>query len=100
VYVANRAVSGSTTGNITGFAITTTGTTYSLTAVSTIATGTATAGLAEDNTGTYVLAVNTTGGPDLNAFSFDTTTPGKLDSYSTFATGTDPVGAVAVVAAP
>ncbi|HEX3374025.1 MAG TPA: beta-propeller fold lactonase family protein [Edaphobacter sp.] len=100
VYVANKAVSGSTTGNITGFAITTTGSVYSLTAVSTIGSGTGTVGLAEDSTGTYVLAVNASGSPDLNVYSFDTTTAGKLDSYATAATGTDPVVAVAVAAVP
>ena len=39
IYVANSSVSGSTTGNIQGFAVTTTGTVYSLTSVSTIAAG-------------------------------------------------------------
>jgi hypothetical protein len=100
VYVANKSVSGSNTGNITGFAITTTGTVYSLTAVSTIATGISTIGLAEDSTGTYVLAVNSSGTPDLNAFTFDTTTAGKLDSYATSATGSDPTQAIAIAAIP
>jgi 6-phosphogluconolactonase (cycloisomerase 2 family) len=100
VYVANKAVSGSTTGNITGFAITTTGTVYSLTTVKTIGAGTGTIGLAEDSTGTYVLAVNVSGSPDLNAYTFDATTAGQLDSYATAATGTDPVQAIAVAAVP
>ncbi len=98
--MANKAVSGSTTGNITGFAITTTGTVFSLTTVSKIGTGTGPIGLAEDSTGTYVLAVNVSGSPALNAYTFDTTTAGKLDAYATAATGTDPVQAIAVAAVP
>ncbi len=100
VYVANKSVSASNNGNITGFAITLTGTAYSLTSVSSIATGVNTLGLAEDNTGTYVLAVNQSGTPDLSAFTFDTTTAGKLDAYATAATGSDPVQAVSIVAFP
>ena len=100
VYVANKAVSGSTSGNITGFAITLTGTVYSLTTVSTISAGVSTAGLAEDSTGTYLLAVNASGSPDLSAFTFDTTTAGKLDAYATASTGSDPVQAVAIAAVP
>jgi 6-phosphogluconolactonase (cycloisomerase 2 family) len=100
VYVANKSVSGSSTGNITGFAITTTGTVYSLTSVSTVASGVSTIGLAEDSIGTYVLAVNSSGSPDLNVYTFDTTTAGKLVSYTTAATGSDPVQAVAITAVP
>lgn len=100
VYVANKAVSGSNNGNITGFAITLTGTVYSLTSVSSIAAGVSTVGLAEDNTGTYVLAVNSSGGPDLSAFTFDATTAGQLDAYATNATGSDPVQALSIVAFP
>jgi hypothetical protein len=100
VYVANKSVSGSSTGNITGFAITTTGTVYSLTSVSTVASGVSTIGLAEDSTGTYVFAVNSSGSPDLNVYTFDTTTAGKLVSYTTAATGSDPVQAVAITAVP
>jgi len=100
VYVANKAVSGSNNGNITAFAITTTGTTTSLTAVTsgTIAAGVSTLGLAEDNSGTYILAVNSSSSPDLNAYTIGTS--GALTSYATVATGTDPVQAVAIVAAP
>ncbi len=98
VYVANRAVSGTTTGNISGFAITATGTVYSLTAVNTIASGISTVGLAEDSTNTYLLAVNSGGTPDLSTYTFDATTAGKLDASATAATGTDPAGAIAIVA--
>ena len=100
VYVANKTVTGSNTGNITAFAVTTTGTAYSLTAVTsgTIAAGSGTLGLAEESKGTYILAVNAGGSPDLNAFTIGTT--GALTSYATAATGTDPVQAVAIAAAP
>jgi hypothetical protein len=54
----------------------------------------------EENTGTYLLAVNSGGTPDLNVFTFDTTTAGKLVSYTTASTGSDPVQPVAVVAVP
>ena len=100
VYVANKAVSGSSTGNIAGFAITSTAGVYSLSSVSTVAAGLSTQGLAEESTGTYVLAVNAGGGPDLNTYTFDATTLGKLDAGNTTATGTDPVQAVAVAAVP
>jgi hypothetical protein len=47
-----------------------------------------------------VLAVSSGGNPDLSAFSFDTTTLGKLDSVLTASTGTDPVSASAIAAVP
>jgi 6-phosphogluconolactonase (cycloisomerase 2 family) len=101
VYVANNTVNNSTTGRVSGFALNTSGTNYSLTALSsTAAAGIAPAGLAEDSTGSVVLLVNSGGSPDLNVYTFDTTTPGKLDSALTAATGTDPVGAKAIAAAP
>ena len=101
VYIANATVTNSTTGNVTGFSLTASGTTYTLTALSSTASaGTTPASLAEDSTGTVVLLVSSGGNPDLEVYSFDTTVPGKLDSALTSATGTDPVGAVAVVAAP
>jgi 6-phosphogluconolactonase len=100
VYVANKAVSGASTGNIAGFAITSTAGVYTLTSVSTIAAGVGTSSLAEDSTSTYVLAANAGGGPDLSTYTFDTTTAGKLDAAATVATGSDPVVAVAVAAVP
>jgi hypothetical protein len=98
VYVANKAVSGSNNGNIKAFALTTTGTATSLTEVAsgTITAGASTLGLAEENTGTYILAVNSSGSPDLNAFTIGTS--GALTSYATASTGSDPVQAVAVAA--
>lgn len=100
VYVANRTVSGSNDGNITGFSIGTSGTTYSLTSISSIAAGITTMSLAEDSTGTYVLAANSGASPDLSTFVFDATTTGKLDAGPTSSTGTDPTQAVWVVAHP
>jgi 6-phosphogluconolactonase (cycloisomerase 2 family) len=98
VYVSNKTVNGSNNGNITAFAITTVGTAYSLTAVTsgTISAGVGTIGLAEDSTGTYILAVNFGGSPDLSAFTITST--GALKSYATAATGSDPVNAVSIAA--
>lgn len=100
VYVANRAVSGSNNGNITVFPVTTSGSSYSLgAAINTVSAGLVTLGLAEDNTHTYLLAVNASGSPDLSAFTFDSAT-GKLVAGPTAATGTDPAGAIAIAAVP
>jgi 6-phosphogluconolactonase len=101
VYVANRTVSGSADGNITGFAVTTSGTTVGLTALSTTATtGRDPVAMTTESDGNYLLAVDFSGNPDLEAYTFDTTTAGKLDSASSAsgATGTDPVEASAIVA--
>jgi DNA-binding beta-propeller fold protein YncE len=96
-YVANGQ--GTTAaGNLAGFTLAASGTTYTLTAGATVAVGTDPVGLAEDSTNTYVLAVSSGGSPDLAAFSFDATTPGTLDSVLTASTGTDPVEAAAIVA--
>jgi len=102
LYVGNSTVSSSSTGNVTGFTVTSTGTAYSLTALggAAVAGGTTPAGLAEDSTRSIVLLVNSGGSPDLDVYSFDTTTLGQLDSVLTSSTGTDPVGAIAVAAAP
>ena len=101
VYVANATVSNSSTGSIAEFALTVSGTAYSLTALSsTASTGVTPAALAEDSTGSVVLLVNSGGSPDLDVYSFDATTPGKLDPALTAATGTDPVGPLAIAAAP
>jgi hypothetical protein len=98
VYFANRSVSGSSTGNIAGFSFTTSGTTYSLTALSgTAAAGTTPVGLAEDSSGNYLLVVDSGGNPDLEAY---TMSAGVLTSVLTSATGTDPVAASAIAAAP
>jgi hypothetical protein len=101
VYVANATASSSSNGSITGFAVSVNGSSYSLAQVSgSPSVGITPAGMAEDSSGSVVLLVNTGGSPDLDVFTFDATSPNKLDSVFTFATGTDPVGAVAVAAAP
>jgi 6-phosphogluconolactonase (cycloisomerase 2 family) len=94
VYVANGAVSGSSTGNITSFSVTTT----ALTSIGTIAAGpSGKLGLAEDSTHSYLLAVDVAGTPDLQAYTMSS---GTLASALTSTTGSDPVGAVAIAAAP
>lgn len=101
LYVANRTVSGSSNGNITGFSVTTSGSTYSLSSLSTTAsTGAQPVGLAVDSQGNYLLAVNFGGSPDLNGYTLDTTTAGKLDLAISGATGTDPAQAAAIAALP
>jgi hypothetical protein len=57
-------------------------------------------GLTEDGLENYILVVDSGGSPDLEAYTFDTTTAGKLDSALSSSTGTDPVQAVAIAAAP
>jgi 6-phosphogluconolactonase (cycloisomerase 2 family) len=101
IYVANRQTSSSSSGVIAGFSFTSANSTYSLTALSSTATaGTNPVGLAQDSTGNFILAVSVGGGPDLEAYIFDTTTAGQLDATITSTTGTDPVQASAVVAVP
>jgi 6-phosphogluconolactonase (cycloisomerase 2 family) len=96
VYVGNQAVSGSSssTDNIASFSVTT----AALTPITT-----ATAGpkgpiaLAVDSTGSYLMAVDSAGSPDLQIY---TMSAGTLTPVLTSTTGTDPVQAVAVAAAP
>jgi 6-phosphogluconolactonase (cycloisomerase 2 family) len=90
VYVANWA--GNATGY--GFKVTSSG---ALTPLSgSFTTGTDPVGLAEDNTDSFVLAVSSGGSPDLDAYSFDSST-GVLGTPLTVATtGTTPVAIVAV----
>jgi len=94
VYVANQSVSGSSTGSIAGFSVSTS----SLTSIGTVAAGpTGQLGLAEDSTHSYVLAVDFAGNPDLEAYTIGS---GTLTSVLTSATGTGTVGATAIAAAP
>ncbi len=99
VYVANKSVSGSTTDNITSYSVTTSGSTVTgLKSIATMTAGpTGVIGLAEDSTGSFLLAVDFSGSPDLQAF---TMTSGTLTSVFTGSTGTDPVGACAIAALP
>jgi 6-phosphogluconolactonase (cycloisomerase 2 family) len=101
LYVANRTVSGSSTGLVQGFTVSASGSTYSLAAMSnTASTGITPAGMVQESTGNYLLVVNSGGNPDLQAFTFDSTTAGKLDSALTNATGADPVQVSGIAAAP
>ena len=94
VYVANQSVSGSADGNIEGFSVST----ASLSTIGTTAAGpTGKLALAEDSTGSYLLATDFAGNPDLQAYTMSS---GALTSLLTDATGTDPVGAVGIAAAP
>jgi len=100
VYVASWQ--GATSdGVLQGFNIATStsgSTTYTLSSISTVATGIEPSSLAEDSDSNFVLAVSSGGSADLQAYIFDTTTLGKLDDSINSTTGTDPTGAVAVAA--
>jgi 6-phosphogluconolactonase (cycloisomerase 2 family) len=101
VYVVNRQVSGSNTGVIAGYSIASSNSTYTLTALgSNFAVGTNPVALAEDSTGSFVFAVDFGGSPDLKGYTFDSTNAGYLDGVVSAATGTDPVQASGIVAAP
>ncbi|MDR3726571.1 MAG: hypothetical protein P4K86_05975 [Terracidiphilus sp.] len=101
VYVANSTGSNSAAGNLAAFAVNVAGSAYSLTALSgQVATGISPSGLAQDSTGSVVLLVNSGGSPDLDVYIFDTANPGTLDPAFAFATGKDPVGALAIAAVP
>jgi 6-phosphogluconolactonase (cycloisomerase 2 family) len=94
VYVANWV--GTSSGNVTAFLLN--ASTPSLTLQSNaVATGTEPYSLAEDSTGNFVMTVNNQGSPNFNAFTFDATTTGLLDSSLTStSTGTGPIAIVAV----
>ena len=94
VYVANR-----TAGVISGYTLGSSGTLTPL-ANSPFQSGTGPNALALDSTGKYLLATSAGGGPDLQVFSFDSTTPGKLDPVASASTGTDPTGAIALSVVP
>jgi 6-phosphogluconolactonase (cycloisomerase 2 family) len=104
VYVAN-GLGASATGSVAWFPVSTSGSTVSLSSGSSLSSGIGIQpiGLAEDSTDTYVLMVSegdggTAGGdPDLEAFTMSS---GALTSYKSSDTGTDPVGAIAIVALP
>ena len=98
LYVANGLVSGSSKGSITAYSVTTSGTTSTLTALgSTIDAGITPLGMTQDKTGNYLLVVSSGGSPDLTAYTMSS---GTLTSALTSATGTDPVQASAIAAAP
>jgi 6-phosphogluconolactonase len=99
VYVANQAVSGSSTGNIASFTLTSTGTTsapaYTVKSIGTVGAGSTPLSLAADSSGNFLLTVNS-GGPDLEGYTMSS---GSLTSVLTGPTGTDPVLAISIVAA-
>ena len=99
VYVANGE--GTTAaGNVTGFTITTTGTTtltYAVAAGTSTAAGVDPLSMAEDATGTFVFEVGSLGSPFFDSYTFDTTKLGELDSQLSSATST---GSIAIVATP
>jgi 6-phosphogluconolactonase (cycloisomerase 2 family) len=81
VYVANWK--GTSAGNITGFSITASSSTYTLAKVNSVATGIQPMTLAEDSTDQFVLAANAGGSPYFDAYVFDTTTDYQLDTVVT-----------------
>jgi 6-phosphogluconolactonase len=95
LYAANRG-----DGTISGYTIvpgtTTAGLTLTALSGSPYGSGISVQSLAVDSTNKYLMAAAIGGSPDLTMYSFDTTTPGKLDSATTAATDTDPAGAIAV----
>jgi hypothetical protein len=91
VYVANGV------GNITGFAITGSSSPYTIATGSTVSAGAQPAGMAVDSTGSYVFEMGSSGSPYFDAYTFDATTSGKLDSQ---VTSTAAATSIAIVAAP
>ena len=99
VYVLNRQVSGSSTGIVKGFSISSVNNALTLTPLgSTFTAGSLSQAMVEDNSGAFVFAVNFGGAPDLKGYTIDATTAGALDPVISAATGTDPVQAVAIAA--
>jgi 6-phosphogluconolactonase len=92
VYVGDKV-----SGTISGFSI---GSGGALTALSgsPYTSGTGVSSLGRDNSGKYVLATAVGGSPDVQMYSFDSTTAGKLDTSGTASTGDpyEPAGAVSV----
>jgi 6-phosphogluconolactonase (cycloisomerase 2 family) len=91
VYVANGMGIGNA-GNITGFAVTANG----ISTGSTVAAGAQPLGLAEDSTDSYVFEVGSDGSPYFDAYTFDSTTTGKLDSQITSTSAATSIAIVAV----
>jgi hypothetical protein len=96
VYVASGAGTG-TAGNVTGFSVTASSSTYTLAKVASVAAGVQPLGLAVDSTSTFVFAVGSLGSPYFDAYTFDSTTTGQLDSQITSTTA---ASTIAIVAAP
>ena len=94
VYVANGQGTG-TTGSINSFSISSNGSTYTIAAGSSVAAGVQPVGLVEDSTDTFLLSVNSLGGPYFSSYTFDATTAGKLDAQVVANTGATPLAIVA-----
>ncbi len=92
VYVANGV-----DGTVSGYSVTTGGVATQLSGFPYVS-GATTISVTLDKSKTYLLAAGLGGSPDLTMYSFDATTLGKLDKVATAATGTDPAGALLVVA--
>jgi hypothetical protein len=91
VYVADGA------GTITGFEITVASGTYTISTGSTVSAGDQPAGMAVDSTGDWVFEVGSSGSPYFDAYTFDSSTVGQLDSQIT---STSAATSIAIVAAP
>jgi 6-phosphogluconolactonase (cycloisomerase 2 family) len=93
LYVANKGAN-----NISGFSL---GVNGGLTILPTspFTAGTTPYAMTLDQTGKYLAVISAGGNPDLQVFSFDATTGGKLDPVAHATTGTDPVNAIAIVSA-
>jgi DNA-binding beta-propeller fold protein YncE len=77
VYVAN-----STDSTISGFLLSGTGALTQISGSTFPSIGTGPVSLAEDATKTYIGVANSGGSPDLQVFTFSTTTPGALTTYA------------------
>ncbi len=85
VYVASHA-----SNNITGYSLGSTGALTLLT-TSPFTAGTTLVAMSLDATKQYMVVIASGGNPDLQVFSFDATSPGKLDPIVNSATGTTPI---------
>lgn len=94
VYIANKTAS-----TVAGYSLSATTGKLTLLSASPFTAGAGPIALSLDATSTYMLAVSIGGNPDLQVFSFDASTPGKLDAASNATTGTDPTGPIAVAVA-
>jgi hypothetical protein len=68
-----------------------------LSAGSTVSAGVQPLGLAEESSSNFLLTVGSLGSPYFDAYTFDATTTGQLDSKITSTTA---AGSIAIVAAP
>lgn len=99
VYVVNRQTSSGSAGVIAGFSLTTSGSSYALTALgSTFAAGTNPQAAVEDSTLKYIFVTNYGGSPDLSGYTFSTASPGYLVAAVSTPSGTTPTLASAVAA--